>query len=63
MFTWLVAGLLAVAAVITEWFVAPASPQFNVVQGLISLVIFVVVVFVLALLVPALWRHWQRSRR
>ena len=56
MFTWLVYGLLAVAAVVTEWFVAPTSAQFNVVQGLISLAVFVAVVFVLALLVPAMRR-------
>ncbi len=49
MFGWPVRGLLAVAAVVTLWFVAPATPQFGVVQGLISLAIFVAVVFVLAL--------------
>jgi len=59
MFTWLVYCLLAVAAVVTEWFVAPTSAQFNVVQGLISLAVFVAVVFVLALLVPAMRRWWR----
>jgi hypothetical protein len=58
LFTWLVRGLLAVAAVVAEWFVAPTSPEFSVVQGMISLAVFVAVVFVLALS-PALWRRWR----
>jgi hypothetical protein len=49
MFAWIVRGLLAVAAVVTQWFVAPTSPQFGVAQGLISIAIFAAVVFVLAL--------------
>jgi len=42
-------SLLAIGGVVTQWFVAPASPQFGVVQGVISLAIFVAIVFVLAL--------------
>ena len=49
MIAWIVRVLLAAAASVTQWFVAPTSPNFGVVQGLISLGIFAVVVFVLAL--------------
>jgi hypothetical protein len=54
MFAWLIRGLLAAAAVVTQWFVAPASPQFGVVQGVISLAIFVAVIFVVAA-----WTAWR----
>ena len=54
MIAWIVRGLLALAAVVTEWFVAPASPEFGVVQGMISLAIFVAVVFILAA-----WTAWR----
>jgi uncharacterized membrane protein len=53
-FAWIVRGLLAVAAGVTQWFVAPASPQFGVVQGVVSLAVFVAVVFVLAA-----WTAWR----
>ena len=49
MFGWVVRILLAIGGVVTQWFIAPASPQFGVVQGVISLAIFVAIVFVLAL--------------
>jgi hypothetical protein len=48
MFTWFVGALLAAAAVVAEWFVAPIHPRFGVVQGSISLVIFGAVVVILA---------------
>jgi hypothetical protein len=54
MFAWIVRGLLAVAAVVTQLFVAPASAQFGVVQGIVSLAVFVAVVFVLAA-----WTAWR----
>jgi hypothetical protein len=54
MIAWIVRGLLALAAVVTEWFVAPASPEFGVVQGMISLAVFVAVVFILAA-----WTAWR----
>jgi hypothetical protein len=56
MMAWIVRGLLAAAATVTQWFVAPTAPNFDIVQGLISLAVFAVVVFVLAL-----W-PWPRRR-
>ncbi len=55
MMAWIVRVLLATAASVTQWFVAPTAPNFGVVQGLISLGIFAAVVFLLAL--------WPWSRR
>jgi hypothetical protein len=49
-----VRGLLGLAGVVTQWFVAPASPQFGVVQGVVSLAVFVVIVFILAA-----WTAWR----
>jgi hypothetical protein len=53
-FAWIVRVLLAVAAVVVEFFIAPTEPRFGLVQGIISLVVFASVVFALA--------FWPRSR-
>ena len=49
MMAWIVRVLLAAAASVTQFVIAPTAPDFGVLQGLISLAIFAAVVFVLAL--------------
>jgi hypothetical protein len=47
MFTWLIGALLALSAVVAEWFIS-LYPRFGVVQGIINLVVFDAVVVILA---------------
>ena len=47
--------MLAISAVVAEWFVAAESLHFDVVQGVVAILLFTLIVFVLAL-----WpRHWS----
>jgi hypothetical protein len=49
MIGWFVRAMLAAAAVVTEWLVAPADPRFGIVQGMVSTALFAAVLFLLAL--------------
>jgi hypothetical protein len=57
MMAWIVRVLLAAGAVVTQWFVAPTDPNFGVTQGIVSIALFAVVVFILAF-----WPWWPRRR-
>jgi len=49
MFVWVVRVLLATAAVVVEWLIAAApEPRFGVMQGIISAMVFVGVLFLLS---------------
>jgi hypothetical protein len=52
---WVLRALLALGGVAAEWFVATDSPNFGVVQGVLTMVIFAVVVGIIAL--------WPRRAR
>jgi len=59
--SWLIRGLLFLAAIITGWFIADDAPNFSVIQ-------MVVAVFLLTFLVAlaAFWEaaiEWLRERR
>ena len=62
MVAWIVRGLLLVSSVVTGWFVSKDSANFSVIQGMMSLVIVAVIVFVLAFW-PARWTHLLNRRR
>jgi hypothetical protein len=51
---WIVRGLLMVSSVVTGWFVSKDAPNFSFIQGMVSLVVVAVIVFVLAFW-PARW--------
>ena len=57
MMAWVVRVLLAAGAVATQWFVAPTDPNFGVTQGIVSIVLFAAVVFIVAL-----WPWWPRRK-
>jgi hypothetical protein len=54
--SWIARGLLIVSGTVTGWFVSKDAPNFSFVQGMASLVVITVVVFVLAFW-PARWTH------
>ena len=54
MVSWIVRGLLIVSGTVTGWFVSKGAPNFGFIQGMASLVVIAVVVFVLAFW-PARW--------
>jgi uncharacterized membrane protein YoaK (UPF0700 family) len=55
--SWIVRLLMIAAGVVAEWFVSRDAPNFGVLQGAISLLLLVLIVFVLAL-----WpRRWSQS--
>ena len=56
MVSWLVRGLLIVSGTVTGWFVSRDAPNFSFIQGMASLVVIAVVVFVLAFW-PKRWTH------
>jgi hypothetical protein len=59
---WIVRGLLLVSSVVTGWFVSKDAPNFDFIQGMVSLVVIAVIVFVLAFW-PARWTHLLNGRK
>ena len=53
---WVVRGLLIVAGFLASWFVAKDAPQFGLMQMAVSLLLFVLVLWVLAFW-PQRWTH------
>lgn len=61
MMNWLVRIVLALAGVVTAWFVAPEAGNFDVIQGAVAL--FVIVIFVaVAAFWPTLVTLFKRKR-
>jgi hypothetical protein len=58
----IVRGLLVISSVVTGWFVARDAPNFDFIQGMMSLVVIAVIVFVLAFW-PARWTHLLNRRK
>ena len=52
----IVRGLLLISGTVTGWFVASDAPNFSFIQGMVSLLVIAVVVFVIAFW-PARWSH------
>jgi CHASE2 domain-containing sensor protein len=52
----IVRGLLIISGTVTGWFVASDAPNFSFIQGMVSLLVVAVVVFVIAFW-PARWTH------
>ena len=52
----IVRGLLLLSGTVTGWFVARDAPNFSFIQGMVSLVVIAVIVFVIAFW-PARWSH------
>jgi hypothetical protein len=52
----IVRGLLLLSGTVTGWFVARDAPNFSFIQGMVSLVVIAVIVFVIAFW-PARWTH------
>jgi hypothetical protein len=52
----IVRGLLLISGTVTGWFVARDAPNFSFIQGMVSLVVIAVIVFVIAFW-PARWTH------
>jgi hypothetical protein len=44
----IVRGLLLLSGTVTDWFVARDAPNFSFIQGMVSLVVIAVIVFVIA---------------
>ena len=55
--SWIVRLLMIAAGALAEWFVARDAPNFGVLQGAISLLLLVLIVFVLALWPP----RWSQT--
>jgi hypothetical protein len=52
----IVRGLLLISGTVTGWFVARDAPNFSFIQGMMSLVVIAVIVFVIAFW-PSRWSH------
>ena len=52
----IVRGVLVVSGMVTGWFVASDAPNFSFIQGMVSLLVIAVIVFVIAFW-PARWSH------
>jgi hypothetical protein len=50
----IVRGLLLLSGTVTGWFVASDAPNFSFIQGMVSLLVIAVIVFVIAFW-PASW--------
>jgi fucose permease len=51
----IIRGLLALGSLVTGWLVAEDSPNFGVMQGMLTIAVFAVLVFAVALW-PKRWR-------
>ena len=56
MVSWLVRGLLIVAGFVTSWFMTKDSPQFDLMEMAVTLLLIVFTLAVLAFW-PARWTH------
>jgi hypothetical protein len=52
----IVRALLLVSGTVTGWFVASDAPNFSFIQGMVSLLVIAMIVFVIAFW-PARWSH------
>jgi hypothetical protein len=52
----IVRGLLLLSGSVTGWFVASDAPNFSFIQGMVSLLVIAVIVFVIAFW-PQRWSH------
>jgi ATP/ADP translocase len=52
----IVRALLVISGSVTGWFVSRDAPNFSFIQGMVSLVVIAVIVFVIAFW-PARWNH------
>jgi hypothetical protein len=52
----IVRALLVISGSVTGWFVSRDAPNFSFIQGMVSLVVIAVIVFVIAFW-PARWTH------
>jgi hypothetical protein len=52
----IVRGLLLLSGTVTGWFVAHDAPNFSFIQGMVSLMVIAVIVFVIAFW-PTRWTH------
>jgi hypothetical protein len=57
----IVRGLLLISGTVTGWFVASDAPNFSFIQGMVSLLVIAVIVFVIAFW-PARWSHFLNRR-
>ena len=57
---WIVRGLLIVAGFVASWLVAKDSPQFGIMQGVVTLVLVVLIVWILAFC-PERWTHMSKG--
>jgi hypothetical protein len=55
--SWIVRGLLIVSGTVTGWFVSKDATNFGFIQGMVSLVVVAVIVFVLAFWPARAGRH------
>jgi hypothetical protein len=60
--SWIVRGLLVISGSVTEWFVSKDAANFTVIQGMVSLAVIAVIVFVVAYW-PARWTHLLDRRK
>jgi hypothetical protein len=60
--SWIVRGLLVISGTVTEWFVSKDATNFTFIQGMVSLVVIAVIVFVVAYW-PARWTHLLDRRK
>jgi hypothetical protein len=60
--SWIVRGLLVISGTVTEWFVSKDATNFTVIQGMVSLAVIAVIVFVVAYW-PARWTHLLDRRK
>jgi hypothetical protein len=58
----IVRGLLLISGTVTGWFVASDAPNFSFIQGMVSLLVIAVIVFVIAFW-PARWSHFLNRRK
>jgi hypothetical protein len=58
----IVRGLLIISGTVTGWFVSKDAPNFSFIQGMASLLVIAVIVFVLAYW-PAAWSYFLNRRR
>ena len=62
MFSWLIPGPLIVAGVVASWLVAQDSPQFELMQAAVMLLLFVFMVAALAFW-PDRWTRFLTGAR
>jgi hypothetical protein len=62
MIAWLARILLLAAGAVTAWFIAEDAPNFDVVQGIVAMLLLALIVAALAF-GPTRWTAWRERLR